>query len=106
MVLVSKIIVFFVVRTINTEEKKSRKKKLLIVFVVDLALFFSISYFSYIVMGIDGAINTLARVLAPLIMGDIYRRSGLRVAFGIVSGAAFSSAIFASARRWLITRDS
>ena len=56
------------------------------------------------VLGIDGAINTMTRIVSPLIMGDIYRRSGATVTFGIASAAVFTSSVIALIRRFLVVR--
>jgi len=37
------------------------------------------------VMGLDGAINTMARILSPLIMGELYRQRGASMTFGLSS---------------------
>ena len=46
-------------------------------------------------MGIDGVVNTIARVVSPIVMGEVYRRTGAGVAFGIANAAVLfaSSAI-------------
>lgn len=56
------------------------------------------------VMGVDGAINTLARIVSPLIMGDIYRRFGATRTFAMASCAALTSAIMALFRRFMVVR--
>jgi MFS family permease len=56
------------------------------------------------VMGLDGAINTIARVIAPLVMGDLYRRSGARASFGLAGMAVMSAAIMALVRRFMVMR--
>eukprot|EP00559_Dactyliosolen_fragilissimus_P009575 CAMPEP_0184865132 /NCGR_PEP_ID=MMETSP0580-20130426/17070_1 /TAXON_ID=1118495 /ORGANISM="Dactyliosolen fragilissimus" /LENGTH=435 /DNA_ID=CAMNT_0027364203 /DNA_START=690 /DNA_END=1997 /DNA_ORIENTATION=- len=58
------------------------------------------------VMGIDGAINTIARIATPLIMGDIYRRKGIAMVFGLAGGSAFVSAFIATFRRIVIAHES
>jgi len=55
-------------------------------------------------LGINGAINTTARIISPLIMGDIYRRSGAAVTFDIASAAVFISSAIALIRRFLVVR--
>jgi hypothetical protein len=55
-------------------------------------------------MGIDGAINTIARIVSPLIMGDIYRRCGATATFGIASAAVFTSSAIALIRRSIVRR--
>jgi predicted MFS family arabinose efflux permease len=56
------------------------------------------------VMGLDGAINTMARVIAPLVMGDLYRRSGATAAFGLAGMAVLSAAVMAIVRRVMVVR--
>lgn len=56
------------------------------------------------VMGLDGAINTVARVISPLLMGELYRRYGAAMAFrtaAIASGAAAATALV---RRYMVIR--
>mmetsp|Transcript_17991 Transcript_17991/g.20800 ORF Transcript_17991/g.20800 Transcript_17991/m.20800 type:complete len:653 (+) Transcript_17991:222-2180(+) len=57
------------------------------------------------VLGIDGIINTMARIVSPIIMGDIYRRLGASVTFGLAGMAVMSSSIIAVVRRWIVLRD-
>lgn len=57
------------------------------------------------VMGIDGIINTIARIGSPIIMGDIYRRVGASMAFGVAGLAVFCSSIIAIVRRFIVLRD-
>ena len=56
------------------------------------------------VMGLDGAVNTLARVISPLIMGNLYSKRGPGAAFGVAGVAAFSAALIAFLRRVLVLR--
>jgi hypothetical protein len=56
-------------------------------------------------MGVDGVINTVARILTPLVMGDVYRRWGATVTFGIASASVFGSSIIALIRRFLVVRE-
>ena len=56
-------------------------------------------------MGIDGMINTIARIGSPIIMGDIYRRMGASVTFGVAGIAVFCSSTLALLRRWIVLRD-
>jgi len=56
------------------------------------------------VLGTNGVINTMARIISPLIMGNIYRRSGAAVIFGIASAAVFISSAIALIRRFLVVR--
>ena len=62
------------------------------------------SYRRGAVMGLDGAVNTLARVIAPLVIGDLYSKRGPCAAFGVAGAAAFSAAIIAFFRRVLVLR--
>eukprot|EP00557_Chaetoceros_sp_GSL56_P007885 CAMPEP_0176488410 /NCGR_PEP_ID=MMETSP0200_2-20121128/6691_1 /TAXON_ID=947934 /ORGANISM="Chaetoceros sp., Strain GSL56" /LENGTH=635 /DNA_ID=CAMNT_0017885385 /DNA_START=373 /DNA_END=2280 /DNA_ORIENTATION=+ len=57
------------------------------------------------VMGVDGVINTIARILTPLVMGDVYRRCGATVTFGIAGAAVFGSSVIALLRRFLVVRE-
>jgi len=57
------------------------------------------------VMGIDGIINTIARIGSPIIMGDIYRRVGASMAFGVAGLAVFCSSTIAIVRRLMVLRD-
>ena len=56
-------------------------------------------------MGLDGAVNTMARVISPLIMGAIYQRSGSAAAFGVASVAVLSGSAIALIRRFLVLKD-
>ena len=55
-------------------------------------------------MGLDGAVNTLARVISPLVMGALYRSRGPSAAFGVAGGAALSAAVLATTRRMLVIK--
>mmetsp|Transcript_19605 Transcript_19605/g.26049 ORF Transcript_19605/g.26049 Transcript_19605/m.26049 type:complete len:560 (+) Transcript_19605:135-1814(+) len=57
------------------------------------------------VMGLDGAINTMARVISPLFMGEIYRRGGPSLAFSAAGFAALSGGMITVFRRLLVLRD-
>jgi len=57
------------------------------------------------VMGLDGAVNTIARVISPLAVGEIYRRKGATMAFSLASGAVLSAAVLTVLRRLLVMRD-
>jgi len=57
------------------------------------------SYRRGFVMGLDGAVNTVARVLSPLLMGGIYSRYGAGAAYGWAGAAVFSGAVITLARR-------
>ena len=56
-------------------------------------------------MGIDGVVNTIARVVSPIVMGEVYRRTGAGMAFGIASAAVFTSSAIALIRRMIVLRD-
>lgn len=56
------------------------------------------------VMGLDGAINTVGRVIAPLLMGELYRRFGPAVAFGLAGMVVFGAAGTALLRRIAVMR--
>lgn len=43
-------------------------------------------------MGIDTAINTLVRCMAPLALGTLLRAKGAGIAFGGTSGSVFGAA--------------
>jgi len=57
-----------------------------------------------VVMGVDGTINTLARVLSPLAMGEIHRRYGPGFCFGAAGLFVYTAAILALIRRWIVLR--
>eukprot|EP00540_Astrosyne_radiata_P023387 CAMPEP_0116864552 /NCGR_PEP_ID=MMETSP0418-20121206/24887_1 /TAXON_ID=1158023 /ORGANISM="Astrosyne radiata, Strain 13vi08-1A" /LENGTH=144 /DNA_ID=CAMNT_0004499789 /DNA_START=109 /DNA_END=543 /DNA_ORIENTATION=+ len=57
------------------------------------------------VMGLDGAINTVARVISPVAMGILYSRNGPSWAFGVASLASVAAASVTLFRRWLVIRD-
>jgi MFS family permease len=56
------------------------------------------------IMGLDGAVNTIARIISPIIMGDVYRRGGSQLTFRLAGAAAFASAGIASSRRFYVHR--
>ena len=56
------------------------------------------------VMGFDGTVNTIARVISPLIMGDLHRRKGASSCFGVAGCFAFAAATLALFRRWIVLR--
>jgi MFS family permease len=72
----------------------------------NLSSFFSNKLLLFIVtvLGIDGIINTMARIVSPLIMGDLYRRLGASAAFGSASAAVFASSTIAVLRRFYVVR--
>lgn len=57
------------------------------------------------IMGLDGAVNTIARIISPIIMGDVYRRGGSQLTFRLAGAAAFASAGIASLRRFYVHRS-
>ena len=63
------------------------------------------SYRRGAIMGLDGAINTIARVISPLVMGEVYRRYGASRAFGAAGIAVFGGAFVALYRRFVVLRD-
>ena len=56
------------------------------------------------IMGLDGTINTIARVISPLIMGEVYRRYGAGAAFGIAGMAVFGGVATTLYRRLLVLK--
>ena len=56
------------------------------------------------VMGLDGAVNTLARVIAPMLMGTLYGTNGPSAAFGVAGVAVMSAALIAMTRRLPVLR--
>jgi MFS transporter, DHA1 family, tetracycline resistance protein len=57
------------------------------------------------IMGLDGAINTIARVISPLVMGDIYRRYGPAIAFGVAGVGVFGGVVTTLYRRFVVLSD-
>jgi len=53
------------------------------------------------ILGLDGSINTLARIVTPLIMGEIYRRYGAGTTFVTAGMAVMAGAIITSVRRYV-----
>jgi len=56
------------------------------------------------VMGFDGAVNTLARVFSPLIMGEIHRVKGPGACFKLAGTCVYAAASVCLFRRWLVLR--
>ena len=52
----------------------------------------------------DNAINTVARVIAPLLLGMLYARAGASSCFAVASGVVATSALVAALRRLLVMR--
>ena len=58
------------------------------------------------VMGLDEAINTVARVGAPLLFGQLYHTLGAAAAFGAAGSAVLFAAVIAVLRRMVVLRSS
>ena len=56
------------------------------------------------ILGLDGAINTVARILAPLVMGQLYKTRGPSVAFGLAGKATLLAATIAVGKRVHVLR--
>ena len=56
------------------------------------------------VMGFDGAVNTLARIISPLIVGEVHRVRGAGACFRVAGSCAYAAASVALLRRWLVMR--
>lgn len=57
------------------------------------------------IMGLDGTINTVGRIVSPLIMGDVFRRYGAGAAFGLAGTMVFVGACTALFRRFVVLRQ-
>jgi len=57
------------------------------------------------ILGLDGSINTVARIMSPLIMGSLYKTRGPKVAFGLAGGAALVAASTALLKRLWVLRQ-
>lgn len=57
------------------------------------------------ILGLDGSINTLARVVAPLVIGSLYKQFNAGVAFGAAGVAVILGAAIALVRRYIVVRD-
>jgi MFS transporter, DHA1 family, tetracycline resistance protein len=57
------------------------------------------------ILGLDGAINTIARIIAPIFMGHLYRTHGSSAAFGLAGKAALFSALLALGKRVHVLRQ-
>ena len=55
------------------------------------------------VMGLDGAINTMGRVVSPLIMGELYRRHNT-AAFAVAGIAVMTGSMLALVRRVMVVQ--
>eukprot|EP00980_Cylindrotheca_fusiformis_P015581 scaffold4452_cov155-Cylindrotheca_fusiformis.AAC.4 len=58
------------------------------------------------IMGLDGAINTIGRIISPLMMGAIYRRFGPGAAFGLAGSLVLFGMGTALFRRFVVLRNS
>ena len=56
------------------------------------------------VMGFDGAINTIARVISPLVIGEIHRVRGAGACFKVAGSCVYAAMSVALLRRWLVLR--
>ena len=56
------------------------------------------------VMGFDGAVNTLARVISPLVIGEIHRVRGAGVCFRVAGSCAYLAVAVALFRRHIVLR--
>ncbi len=57
------------------------------------------------ILGLDGFINTVARILTPIISGEVYRRYNAGTAFAAAGIAVVFGAITTLLRRYATTRD-
>ena len=57
------------------------------------------------ILGLDGFINTVARILTPVISGEIYRRYNAGTAFITAGIAVVFGAIMTLLRRYATTRN-
>lgn len=57
------------------------------------------------ILGLDGFINTLARILTPIISGEIYRRYNAGTAFAAAGIAVVFGAVMSLLRRYATVRD-
>jgi DHA1 family tetracycline resistance protein-like MFS transporter len=56
------------------------------------------------VMGFDGAVNTVARIISPLIIGEIHRVNGAGACFRVAGSCAYIGLSVGLFRRWLVMR--
>lgn len=56
------------------------------------------------VMGFDGAVNTVARIITPLIVGEVHRVRGAGACFRVAGSCAYAACSVALLRRWLVMR--
>lgn len=57
------------------------------------------------ILGLDGSINTLARVVSPLAMGALYRKYNAGIAFGVAGIAVMSGVGTALFRRYIVMKE-
>jgi len=55
-------------------------------------------------MGLDEAMNTIARVIAPIAVGGLYARHGALACCGTAGCAVLFAALVAAGRRWIVLR--
>ena len=55
-------------------------------------------------MGLDEAMNTLARVIAPIAVGGLYATHGALACCGTAGCAVLFAALVAACRRWIVLR--
>ena len=58
------------------------------------------------ILGLDGFINTVARILTPIVSGEIYRRYNAGTAFATAGIAVVCGALTAVLRRYATIKDS
>lgn len=57
------------------------------------------------ILGLDGSINTLARIITPIAMGEVYRRYQAGTAFAAAGIAVISGACITILRRYTVSKD-
>lgn len=57
------------------------------------------------IMGLDGAINTIGRIISPLLMGEVYRRMGAGAAFGIAGALVLVGMITTLFRGYVVKKN-
>ena len=55
-------------------------------------------------MGLDEAVNTVARVAAPIVFGSFYASYGPLSCLGVAGAAVFAAAAVAAFRRFVVLR--
>ncbi|KAL7541141.1 hypothetical protein ACHAXR_012082 [Thalassiosira sp. AJA248-18] len=56
------------------------------------------------VMGFDGAVNTVARVISPLVIGEIHRVRGAGACFKVAGSCVYAAVLVTLLRRWIVLR--